>query len=345
MSSRLARVPLGWVLLALSAASVATLLVAGAVGAVSIPLEKQVQILWGALRGHPMDSELSYAYLSIRLPRVLTTFLVGMSLACVGALFQSLLRNPLAEPYVIGVSPGASLGASIFLAFSGEGLGTTAGHLSGMTLSAFLGGLFAVGVAYLLASRGRYLSLTDVLLAGIAIASICTAATSYLWIRRLQDVRGLLYWLMGNLSGRSWSHVGLMFLLGVPSVGLCWRLASGLNLMLLGEEHAAYLGLNVERFKQGLLALGTLTAAGTVSVGGVIGFAGIIVPHLVRRLVGADNRRVVPTASLMGGSFLVGCDLVARTLFAPLELPVGMVTALFGAPFFLYVLRRTQRKN
>jgi iron complex transport system permease protein len=337
---------LAWILVSLFGVSVATLFVACAVGAIPIPLNEQLRILIDALTRPMRDSDLSYAYLFIRLPRVLTTFLVGMSLACVGALFQSLLRNPLAEPYIIGVSPGASLGATVFLAVTLEGgrVTMTAGQLSGMTFFAFAGGLLAVAAAYVLASRGRFLNLADVLLAGIAIGSICTAATSYLWIRRLQDIRGLLYWLMGNLSGRSWSHVGLILVLAVPSVAVCWRLASGLNVMLLGEEHAAYLGLNVERFKRGLLALGTLTAAGTVAVAGVIGFVGIIVPHFVRRVVGADNRRVIPTASLVGGVFLVWCDMIARTLFAPLELPVGMVTALLGAPFFLYILRQTQQK-
>ncbi|MBM3215631.1 iron chelate uptake ABC transporter family permease subunit, partial [Candidatus Poribacteria bacterium] len=239
-----------------------------------------------------------------------------------------------------------SLGATVFLGMTASG-GTAAvsgSGLGGMLAFAFVGGIVAVGAAYILASQGKFLSLADILLAGIAIGSICTAVTSYLWIHTLQDVRALLYWLMGNLSGKGWSHVLLVAELTLPIVAISWRLANGLNIMLLGEEHAAYLGMNVERFKRWLLAIGTLAAATTVAVAGVIGFVGIIVPHIVRRLVGADNRKVIPAASLFGGVFLVVCDLLARALFAPLELPVGLLTAFLGAPFFLYVLRQTHAK-
>jgi iron complex transport system permease protein len=344
----LLRVPVGWVLLALGLAGAATVLLASAVGSVAVSPGDQLSILWRALsgRGGQTATALEDIFLSLRLPRVFAAYCVGMSLACVGALFQALLRNPLAEPYIVGVSPGASLGATLFLVLAARGavVAQGAGHLTGMALAAFVGGVIAVVAAYLLASQGRFLSLADILLAGIAIGALCTAATSYLWIRELQDFRGLMYWLMGNLAGRTWRDVLFLGLLGLPVVGVCWRLASGLNLMLLGEEHAAYLGLNVERFKRSLLALGTLLTAATVATAGVIGFVGIIVPHLVRRLLGADNGRVIPASSLLGGAFLVLCDLAARTLVAPLEMPVGMVTALIGVPFFLYVLRRSHRK-
>ena len=342
----LAHVPLRWTLLALLIGSVAVILLGCLIGAVRIPIGEQLSILQSALFGgdRPRDG-LAMLYLSLRLPRVLTAYLVGVALACVGALFQSLLRNPLAEPYIIGVSPGASLGVTLFIVLAARVAPDNASTLvlAGRTTFAFIGGVIAVIAAYLLASRGRFLSLSDILLAGIAISSLGVALTSYLWIRVLQEFRGLLYWLMGNLGGSSWSQVRLLLLLTAPSVAISWRLAPALNLMLLGEEHAAFLGLNVERFKRGLLALGTLAAAGTVAVGGVIGFVGIIVPHIVRRLLGSDNARVIPASSLAGGMFLVLCDLLARTLLTPLELPVGMLTALIGAPFFLYILRQSQR--
>ncbi|MBT3268046.1 iron ABC transporter permease [Candidatus Poribacteria bacterium] len=334
-----------WTLWALACLSVVSIAVGCAVGSVSVPFRAQWATLVGALSGGSADvgPGVAHLYLHLRLPRVVLAYLVGVALACVGTLFQALLRNPLAEPYIIGVSPGASLGVTVFVAFAAGGGATAAGgYLWGRTACAFVGGVIAVLTAYMLASRGRFLNMSDILLAGIAIGALGVAITSYLWISVLQEFRGLLYWLMGNFGGSSWSRVGLLVVLVLPCVAVCWRLAPTLNLLSLGEEHAAYLGLNVERFKQSLLALGTLATAATVSVSGVVGFVGIIVPHLVRRLVGADNARVVPASCLMGGAFLVACDLVARTIVAPLELPVGMLTAFVGAPFFLYVMRRSR---
>ncbi|MDA1191678.1 MAG: iron ABC transporter permease [Candidatus Poribacteria bacterium] len=339
--------PFPSVIAALCALSVAAVLVASGIGAVAIPVGEQWAILWDKFTSATPDSRdgLTHLYLSLRLPRVMTAYLVGMSLACVGALFQALLRNPLAEPYIIGVSPGASLGVTLYVVVVTSASSVAVGSLVGRTSAAFVGGLLAVALAYLLASRGRHLSMTDILLAGIAIGSMGMAITSYLWIRVLHEFRGLLYWMMGNLAGSSWNRVGVLLVLTIPCVAICWRLSSALNMMLLGEEHAAFLGLNVERFKRWLLVLGTLATAGTVAAGGVIGFVGIIVPHTVRRLVGTDNGKVIPASSLAGGTFLVGCDLLARTLFIPLELPVGMLTAFLGAPFFLYILRQSRDRR
>ncbi|GIX06703.1 MAG: hemin ABC transporter permease [Candidatus Poribacteria bacterium] len=338
-------IPFGWILLGLGLGSGIALVLAAAIGAVPLSPRRQLELLWGLLRGLPLwEQPEAQLYLSLRLPRVLTAYLVGMSLACVGTLFQSLLRNPLAEPFILGVSPGASLGVTVALAL-GAGVPFQAlgwGVLGSRTAAAFLGGLSAVLVAYLLASRGRHLNLTDVLLAGIAVGALATAITSYLWIRVLQEFRGLLYWLMGSFAGSSWRYVSLLAATTLPVILAAWRLASAFDLLLLGEEHAAYLGLDVERLKRATIAVGTLAAAATVAVSGVIGFVGIIVPHLARRTVGPVHTRLIPSASLLGGIFLVACDLIARTVAAPLELPVGMLTALVGAPFFLYVLRQSR---
>ena len=343
------RLPLGWALLGLTALSAAAVALACALGAVPIPLPDQLNAWRQALLegGVPLENRLGNVYWNIRLPRVLTAYAAGMGLAAVGALFQALLRNPLAEPYIIGVSPGAALGATLFIAFSAHSSphSAAAGALAGRAASAFLGGLAAVGAAYLLSSRGRFLNLSDILLAGIAVGSLAGAATSYLWIRELQEFRGLLYWMMGNLGSSSWNGALLVCALSVPTAAACWRLAPALNLMTLGEERAAYLGLNVERFKRWMILLGALTAAGTVAAAGVIGFVGIIAPHIVRGLLGSDNGRVVPASCLFGGAFLVTCDLGARTAAAPLELPVGILTAAIGAPFFLAVLRQNQARR
>lgn len=340
------RAPLVWVLTGLAILGAAAVLLSCALGAVSIPVWKQLSIWRETLfeGGAPLDDRAAHLYWNIRLPRVLTAYAAGMGLAAVGALFQALLRNPLAEPYIIGVSPGAALGATVFIAASALASGNSAetGALTGRAVSAFAGALAAVAAAYLLASRGRFLNLSDILLAGIAVGSLAAALTSYLWIRVLQQFRGLLYWMMGNLGSASWRSAALLACLTIPTAAACWRLAPALNLMMLGEERAASLGLNVERFKRWMLLLGSLTAAGTVAAAGMIGFVGIIAPHIVRRLVGSDNGRAVPASCLFGGAFLTLCDLVARTAAAPLELPVGILTAAIGAPFFLMILRQSQ---
>ncbi len=275
--------------------------------------------------------------LQIRLPRVLLAALVGGGLSVAGVVFQGLLRNPLADPYIIGVSSGASLGAALSILFLVPA-GITG--FSMLPASAFLG---ALGSAYLVYRLGRVhgrVQPLQLLLAGVAIASVLTAVVSFLMVLRVQNLQDIYLWLMGSLSGRGWRHVytaAPYMLLGMAAS--IW-LARDLNILLLGEETAHSLGIDVQKLQKKALILGSLLAAAAVSVSGVIGFVGLMVPHAVRLVAGPDHRRLLPFSFLCGAIFLIAADTGARTVLSPIEIPVGIITALAGGPFFLYLLRR-----
>ncbi|NLK08186.1 MAG: iron chelate uptake ABC transporter family permease subunit [Firmicutes bacterium] len=273
----------------------------------------------------------------VRLPRITLAALVGGGLATAGATYQGLLQNSMADPYIIGVSAGASLGATLGIILRGK-LKTF--NLSAITVLAFLGAVVTTFVVYNIARTGGRVPVATLLLAGIAASSLLTAMVSFLMVLSNQSMQEIMYWMMGSLSGRSWSHVTA----SLPYMaigGLVILLYSReLNLMLLGDEAARQLGVNVETIKAVLLAAGSLIAAAAVSVSGVIGFVGLIIPHMVRLFTGPDHGILLPTSALTGAVFLVLADTLARTILAPGELPVGIITALAGAPFFLYLLRR-----
>jgi iron complex transport system permease protein len=278
----------------------------------------------------------------VRLPRIVLAALVGGGLAMAGTTYQGLLQNAMADPYIIGVSAGASVGATLGIllrgSFSFLGLST-------VTLMAFLGAVITTFLVYNIARVGGKVPVGTLLLAGVAVSSFLSAVVSFLMVLSSQSMHEIVYWMMGSLSGRSWEHVkaSLPYLvLGGVEVLFYSR---ELNLMLLGEESAQNLGVNVERVKAILLTAGSLMAAASVSVSGVIGFVGLIIPHTVRLLTGPDHRILLPAAALVGAIFLVVADTLARTLLAPSELPVGVITALAGAPFFLYLLRRQKDRH
>jgi iron complex transport system permease protein len=273
----------------------------------------------------------------LRLPRVLLAALVGASLAISGAIYQGLFRNPLADPYLIGVAAGAGLGATIVLTTN---LPVYLHGFSLLPLAAFAGALGAVSLAYVIARRSGGLPLTTLILAGVAVASFASAITSLLIIRSNPDVRPLLGWLLGGFSGARWEQVYLLALYLTPVALLMLAHGRILNLFQLDEEQAKQLGVPVERTKLLLIGAASLATAAAVSVSGLIGFVGLIAPHTVRLLWGPDHRLLLPMCMLVGGGFLILADLVARTVASPGELPVGVVTAFCGAPFFLYLLRR-----
>jgi len=281
--------------------------------------------------------------MDLRLPRVVGGALVGAALALAGALFQSLLRNPLADPYVIGTSAGAALGATISLIFP---LRLSLWGFGAISMAAFAGALLAVLLVYNLARMAGEASVVALLLAGLAVSSILAAAMVLLLVTvgELQvRLPQLFTFLMGGITVNRWAQLALVA--GLLGLGLIAALALSpyLNAFALGEEGAAALGVEVERTKATILALGSLLTAAAVTVGGLIGFVGLMVPHAVRLVLGADARLLLPSAALAGASFLVLADLGARTLLAPGEIPVGVITGLVGGPFFLYLLRRYQR--
>jgi iron complex transport system permease protein len=273
----------------------------------------------------------------IRLPRVLLGGLVGGGLAVVGATMQALVRNPLADPYLLGVSSGASLGVVAVLLLGIAWLGRFS-----LSLAAFLGALLAFITVYLLAHQGGRLTTGRLILAGVAVAYVCAALTNLLIYFADDDtqVRGVIFWMLGGLGGARWSDLGLPGLTLMGGTLFLTLYARSLNALSVGEETAATLGVHTARVRQQLFVLTSLLTATLVAVSGGIGFVGLMVPHMVRSLVGADHRRLLPVAALAGAIFLIWVDLLARLVVAPQELPIGIITALLGAPFCIWLMRR-----
>jgi iron complex transport system permease protein len=321
----------------------AAVLLGVGLGTVWIPPGTVVRlVVWKlGLAGYPAGVPESAAVIlfELRLPRVALAAVVGAGLAVSGAIFQSLFRNPMADPAIIGVSSGAALGAIAAILLGGGAV------LGGLLVpgSAFVAALLVAALVYRLARFGPAVQVATLLLAGIAVAAMVSAVITLLMAFSGEQVRSIYFWLLGGLSGRGWSSVlaaGPLVLVGtaIALVG-----TGSLNLMALGDERAAQLGLEVERFKRASLAVGALLAAAAVSVAGVIGFVGLMTPHILRLVLGADHRRLLPAVVLGGATLLILADLVARTSVQPEEIPVGAVTAILGGPFFLYLLRRERR--
>lgn len=290
---------------------------------------------------YPQDG-LHAIVLELRLPRVILAALVGICLALAGAIMQALFQNALADPYLVGVSAGAGLGAvvaimlGVQLAFLG---------IMGMPLFAFIGALGVVFLVYVLARRGGRVQTGTLLLTGIAVGSLVSAVTSFLMMVMQQDLRQVLFWLLGGLSGRGWQEVWIILPQAAIGLTLALVMSRPLNMLLLGDETAASLGMNIQSSKRLLLALASLLAAGAVAVSGIIAFVGLVVPHVTRLMVGPDHRRLLPLCAVSGALLMILSDIAARTLLAPTELPLGIITSALGCPFFLYLLHRQGRRG
>lgn len=328
-------------LLALSLAALAVaLLFAVARGSVAVPAGELLGAIGRGLRGG-LAGPLDAIVFDLRLPRVLLAALVGAALAYSGALYQGLFRNPLADPYLLGTASGAALGTTAVAV-----LGTSAPVLGDLGASAVA---FACAVATVLlvmaiARDGASLPLVRLILAGVVIGSVLSAATSFLLLIGNEQTAGILARLLGGFAFSTWSDVALMAAVLIPAVALTLPAARLLDVLQLGEEEASHLGLPVEAFKLVLLSAATLVVAVAVSLAGIIGFVGLITPHAVRLLVGPAHLRLLALTPVWGALFVVLADVLARSALAPLELPVGVVTALVGGPFFLVLLRGTRGK-
>jgi iron complex transport system permease protein len=277
----------------------------------------------------------------IRMPRVVLAALVGASLAMSGAAYQGVFRNPLADPYLLGVAAGAGVGATLAVAYLDPAASEA---IQPLPVAAFLGGLVGVGATYVLgrAGTGRR-STTTLILAGIAVASFLTAVQTYLQQRESDTLRQVYSWILGRLGTAGWNEVLLILpyvAVSMAAVVLHRRL---LDVLSVGDEEADSLGVKAARVRLLVVVAATLATAAAVAVGGLIGFVGIIVPHAIRLAAGESYRIVVPLSILLGGAFLILTDLGSRTVMAPAELPIGVITAFLGAPFFLLVLRRSRR--
>jgi iron complex transport system permease protein len=274
----------------------------------------------------------------IRLPRIILSGVVGMALGTAGATYQGLFRNPLADPYLIGVAQGAALGAVI-----GFVLPWTFGGNYLIPILAFAGAVMAVSVVYLISRVGKTVPMTTLILAGVAIGALLMSLTDYLTLLSADKVRNILSWFMGNFSTSSWEQIRIISPYIAVGIVVIFFFARPLNVMQLDEEQAQQLGINVERTKIILLGAATLITAAAVCFVGTIGFVGIIVPHIVRLIWGPDHRLLLPLSAISGAILLILADTASRTLIAPSEIPVGVITAFIGAPFFLFLLRRTKK--
>lgn len=302
------------------------------VGSVKISLGESLRLVFAPNSGSEVHGLIIH---QLRLPRVLLGFLVGLSLALAGGVMQGLFRNPLASPYLLGIASGASTGAAAAIALGFRGP-------VALPLGAFLGGALAVSLVYRLAqTRTGRSSTLSLILAGIALGALFSAVTSFLLFitagdRRLSEI---LFWTMGSLGRANWRYLWAM----LPVAGLGALLlqisARELNALALGEEGARHLGIEPERFKRALLLVTTLLTSTAVAFAGTIGFVGLVTPHAMRLILGPDHRFLLPASALAGGIFLVWADAAARTALSPAELPLGIITALVGGPFFLYLLR------
>ena len=277
----------------------------------------------------------------IRVPRVLVAGLAGAALAVAGTQMQGMFRNPLAEPNVVGVSAGAALGAVVSFV-----TGLAAASSMWLPLCAFVGALGALAVVYSITARAGRTPVATLLLAGIALSALLSSVTTLLVSLSFVDWQvsaEIVFWLMGGLDSRTWTHVWICLPFVTLGTFVALWYTRDLDLMLLGEETSASLGVNVERVKKTVLTTSALLTGAAVSVSGVVGFVGLVVPHAIRLIVGPSHRVLIPASVVTGALFMIGCDLLARTIHPPTEIRLGVVTAAFGAPFFLYLVR--QRGN
>jgi iron complex transport system permease protein len=310
-------------------------------GPVSLPFSETWRALLDAIPGIHLDHGLSATQVSIlyeiRAPRVIMGSLVGAILAVGGAAYQGVFRNPLADPYLLGVAAGAGLGATV-----GFGLGVNSGVV---TILAFSGAIGAVALTYLLGRSMGNRTATALILAGVAVSAFATAIQTYLLQRNSDTLRSVYTWIFGRLTTVGWGEVGGLVPYAVVAVGLIVMQRRSLDVLGVGDDEAAALGLNVNRVRWIVVLAATLATAAAVSVSGLIGFVGIIVPHTVRLMTSWSYRVIVPLSIIFGAAFLVAADLLSRTVAAPAELPIGIVTAFLGAPFFLVVLRSVGRES
>jgi len=323
--------------LCLGAALFVSLLIGVCVGAVPLTPTVVLGAVRDRLTGSATPGLTDEIVWGLRLPRVLLAAVVGAGLAVAGAVLQAVIRNPLADPYVLGVSAGASCGAVLVL--TAGGVGILAGI--GVSMAAFLGALVALGAVLVLGQRRGVLEPTRLVLAGVAIGYLLLAVTSFVQLRAAPaELSGVLFWLLGSVSGAAWADLGVPAVAVVAALVVMTAHHRHLNVLLMGEESATALGVDVRRLRLWLLVVASLLTGLVVAVAGGIGFVGLVVPHAVRLVVGPDHRVLLPASVLVGATFLVLVDLAARTVDAPNELPLGILTAVLGAPFFLWLLRR-----
>jgi len=309
------------------------------IGTVRIPLNELVRFFTFRELNDPVYKAILF---DIRFPRVLLGIFSGAILAISGNLFQALLRNPLADPYILGVSSGAAFGTVLTIALFGAG-GVLPAIFYNLPAMAFFFALVVAFGTYLIAKKGGKIPVIDLILSGVIMNFLFSAGTTFVIVYGWRNVQQASFWLMGSLSGAMWEKVYSMGIVAVVGVVMGMVLSNNLNAISLGEEEAMNVGVNVEKLKIFIFIAGTLMTAYTVTATGIVGFVGLIMPHTARLLVGPNHKVSIPASAILGAIFLTTCDTIARSAFQPSEMPLGTITALIGAPIFIFLLRKSRR--
>ncbi len=307
-----------------------------AFGSVYIPISD----IFKSLVGMKVSNVQNVIILQLRLPRILLGLGVGAALASTGNAFQAMMKNPLADPYILGVSSGAAFGAILINVLAQM---YNPNLIFYTWIFAFIFGILAAAITYLVARKNGKLPVTELILSGVMVNLLFSAGVTFLIVYGWRNVQMTSFWLLGSLAGSGWNSV---ILVGVVSTGVSLfftLIGKYLNAMTAGEEEAIHVGIRVELLKVTVFVVGTFATAVAVSASGIIGFVGLIMPHIARRLFGTDHRISIPASAVLGGVFLVACDSIARTAFTPAEMPIGTITALVGSPIFIYILRRRRK--
>lgn len=325
------------------AALIAALMLSAAIGAVAIPPLDVARLLIARALSLPTDVSDTFATIlfDIRLPRTVLVALTGAALSGSGAAYQGLFRNPLADPYLLGIASGAGLGAVLAMAIQWP---SSAISFFAVPLVAFAGALLTALLVYSLARVGRTTPISTLLLAGVAVGAFMTSLSTFLMLRSQGELRRAINWMLGGYALGGWSPVLAVLPEIILGLGVLLLVGRPLNVLQFGDDQARQLGLNVDRVKRVVIVAASLTTAAAVAFSGIIGFVGLAVPHLVRLLWGGDYRRLMPLSIIGGAAGLLLTDIVARTALAPQELPLGVITALIGAPFFVWLLRRAKQQ-
>jgi len=329
----------------LAAALTAMMAISATMGFLSVSVMDVIRIVIARLLDQPLaniDAVATTVVTDVRLPRIGAAVLVGGMLGVSGTVFQAILLNPLADSYTLGISMGAAFGASLVIVLQIFGLALP--PAISIPLFAFCGAFATLLVVISIASGDRRLSSTNLILAGVIVSAILSAAIGFLKFLADEQVGSIIFWLMGSLSGASWENINLLLPFGVLGTGVAFFYGRDLNIMATGERTSAALGLNTVRLRMILLISSTLMTALAVAVAGVIGFIGLIVPHMLRHLVGPDNRRLIPFSFLGGGMLLLIADTITRAVL-PAEVPIGVLTALLGGPFFCIIFKQRQQSG
>ncbi len=332
------RLPLSVVLVGCTVLLVVTMVLGVAVGSVPLSPDAVWRVIVDHLSGHPHNGSVADEIVwQIRVPRVLLAALIGATLTTAGTVVQALVRNSLADPFLLGVSSGASVGATAVLLFGAfASLGLWA-----LSVGSVLGAMGAMAAVFLVSRTGRQLAPTHLILCGVVLSALFESVTSFLLFRgNPQATQSVLFWLLGSFGNANWTQLPIPAACLVVGMGYLMAQARSLNALAMGAEPAASLGVDVARLRRNLFIVTSLMVGVAVAVSGVIGFVGLVVPHIVRLMVGSDHRRVLPVGVLFGASFMVVGDLLARTIVSPQEMPIGVITAFIGAPTLLVLIRR-----